>query len=233
MASPSSGANTRPAKFSHQIPFLPLGFHCGNDFVLNVTEPILIWGGASAVSVAAIQLAKVAGLKPIIVTASPQNYEQLRKYGADHCINYSDDSIVERIRAILETHGKTLRYIFDTVGIQREGYSSPALCEECIPSSKSNGTRFVCCVPVVGNPRWYMALACRNIPFPNPGPNGNTVVYEARPVWERRLMHTVLWAAREYEKAFFMPPLEVVNGAEAGLQAIKQSAAGKISFKRL
>lgn len=215
-----------------EIPFLPLGFHCDDSFVPNAIEPILIWGGASTVGVAAIQLAKLAGLKPIIVTASPLNHEQLRKYGADYCLDYSDDKIVERIKTIVKTQGNPLRYIFDTVGIQSEGYSSPALCEECVTPSTS-GTRFVCCVPVIGNSRWYMALASRNFPFPNPGVNGTTIMYEARPDWERRLIQSVLWAAQECGKTFFMPPLEIIKGAEAGVRAIEQSAAGKISFKKI
>lgn len=216
-----------------EVPFPPLSFHCGEDSAPGASGPILIWGGASTVGFAAIQLAKAAGLKPIIVTASPHNHEQLRKYGADYCIDYSYKDVVERVRAIVEAHGRALRCVFDTVGIRREGYSSPALCEACATSSSSDGARFVCCVPVVGNPRWRMVLATREHPIPTPGPDNTTVLYEAHPDWDRRLMQTVLWAANELGKRFFMPPIEVVKGAEAGVRAIEQSAAGKVSFKKI
>ncbi|KAH3669533.1 hypothetical protein WICMUC_004955 [Wickerhamomyces mucosus] len=73
---------------------------------------ILIWGGATATGVLAIQLAKLAfGLK-VVTTASPKHNEFLKSIGADLIFNYNDSDVTEQIAKA--TNGD-IKYAFDTV----------------------------------------------------------------------------------------------------------------------
>ena len=76
-------------------------------------EPIdlLIWGGASSVGQASIQLAHLAGLR-VIATASPASFELVQKLGADVVLDYADESTPSKIKAL--TNGK-LKYAVDCV----------------------------------------------------------------------------------------------------------------------
>ncbi|TFK53686.1 GroES-like protein [Heliocybe sulcata] len=50
-------------------------------------KPILIFGGATSVGQYVIQLAKLSGFSPIIVTASPKHTSFLKSLGVDHVID--------------------------------------------------------------------------------------------------------------------------------------------------
>ena len=91
-----------------------------NQLKLKVNEPsykdkyILIWGGATATGVLAIQIAKdIYGLK-VITTASPKHNELLKSLGADHVLNYNDKEVIEKIRAVGE--GK-IHFALDAVSV--------------------------------------------------------------------------------------------------------------------
>ncbi|KAH7475974.1 hypothetical protein FOMA001_g11746 [Fusarium oxysporum f. sp. matthiolae] len=79
------------------------------------TEGLLVWGGASSVGSAAIQLAKAMGLKWIFTTASPANHEALLKLGATHCFDYRGPNVVDAVRAAAEENGVTIKYVLDTI----------------------------------------------------------------------------------------------------------------------
>ncbi|MBI2764970.1 MAG: crotonyl-CoA carboxylase/reductase [Chloroflexi bacterium] len=55
----------------------------------NVREGdvVLVWGGAGGLGSMAIQLAKLAGARPIAVVSSPDKYEFCRRLGAVGCLN--------------------------------------------------------------------------------------------------------------------------------------------------
>lgn len=46
----------------------------------------------------AIQVAKLLGLK-VITTASPKNWQTLKDFGADVCLDYRDEKVVEKIKS--------------------------------------------------------------------------------------------------------------------------------------
>ena len=82
--------------------------------ILNPTTvpiDVLVWGGASAVGQATIQLARLGGLR-VITTASPANFELVKKLGASEVFDYSDKDTPAKIKAV--TNGK-LRYAVDCV----------------------------------------------------------------------------------------------------------------------
>lgn len=57
---------------------------------------ILIWGGASSVGSAAVQIAKSMGYK-VYATASEKHHAYLRTLGASECFEYKDKDVVRKI----------------------------------------------------------------------------------------------------------------------------------------
>ncbi|CCH43383.1 hypothetical protein BN7_2931 [Wickerhamomyces ciferrii] len=63
----------------------------------NSNKYILLWGGATATGILAIQIAKhVYGLK-VLTTASKHNHEFLKSLGADEVFDYKDSSAIEEL----------------------------------------------------------------------------------------------------------------------------------------
>ncbi|KAL6406135.1 hypothetical protein AUP68_10698 [Ilyonectria robusta] len=191
------------------------------------TGGLLIWGGASTVGTAAIQLAKAMGVNPIFTTASPANHEALLELGATQCFDYRDPNVVEIVRAAAEEKGTPIVYILDTVC--KEG--SPGTVEQCESIATAPNVTFAGCLPQIGKPQWKMVFASRGIdafvPFPIPGGG------KANMEWESRLERAVVWAATNYGKEFRIPNVKIVKGAESGVQAIKDVNEGRVNFAKV
>ena len=80
---------------------------------IKAGETVLIHAGASGVGTAAIQLAKLAGARPI-VTASGHKHEQLFDFGALTCIDYQREDFGEAVLDLTEGRGADV--ILDFVG---------------------------------------------------------------------------------------------------------------------
>ncbi|THU83296.1 GroES-like protein [Dendrothele bispora CBS 962.96] len=74
---------------------------------------ILIWGGNTSVGRIAIQLAKMSGVKRIVSTSSPENFEALKKLGVTQVFDYRDHKAGQKINSY--TGGK-LRIAMDCIG---------------------------------------------------------------------------------------------------------------------
>jgi len=79
----------------------------------KVQEPtsILIYGASTATGTLAVQYAKLSGLE-VIATASPHNFDFLKRLGADQVFDYKDPDVGAKIREA--THDK-LTLVFDTI----------------------------------------------------------------------------------------------------------------------
>lgn len=76
------------------------------------SKAILIWSGATATGILAIQLAKLLfGLK-VITTASPKHHDFLKSLGADAVYDYKDPEVVSKIRKYAQG---SIAYGFDTI----------------------------------------------------------------------------------------------------------------------
>jgi len=77
-------------------------------------QPIVIFGGSSAVGSYAIQLAKLSGFSPIITTSSPHNFDLLRSYGATHTLDrkLTNSELTQEIKEITSD---PIRIVFDVV----------------------------------------------------------------------------------------------------------------------
>ena len=80
-------------------------FHAVELAVRDPHSTLLISGGAGAVSQYAIQLAKSRGTTVITTISSEAKAQAAREAGADHCINYKEESIGERVAQITGKRG--------------------------------------------------------------------------------------------------------------------------------
>ncbi|KAF9769206.1 hypothetical protein IL306_013395 [Fusarium sp. DS 682] len=200
--------------------------------ISNATGPpiksgILIWGGGSAVGWAAIQLAKAAGVSPIITTASASHHQTLKDLGATHCFDYRDDDVVAKIQAVIDASGQPLKHIFDPVCTQGETSST----SRCDALKTAPDAIYICTIPVRSDKNgWNWCIAVRAWELNLPPPIGHIPANEQ---WENRLVDTVSWAAENYSRGFRVPNLRVIEGLEEAIEVIKASSEGKISFEKV
>ena len=143
----SNMASKIPQEMSYaQACVIPLGFGtaaCGlfqkgylelNLPTLNskpTGKTMLIWGGASSVGCNGIQLAKAAGYH-VVATASPKNFDYLKKLGAEQVFDYNSSTIVQDIASTLS--GKSFAGVLHTAGSS----------ESCFAiASKASGNKIV------------------------------------------------------------------------------------------
>ncbi|MFC6635174.1 NADPH:quinone oxidoreductase family protein [Microbulbifer taiwanensis] len=89
-------------------------------------ETLVVLGAAGGVGVTAIQLGKAMGARVIACASTTEKLEFCREVGADELINYSEESLKERIKEL--TGGKGADVIYDPVGgdYTEEAYRSIA-----------------------------------------------------------------------------------------------------------
>lgn len=59
---------------------------------------LLVYSASSAVGMASVQLCRLLSpTRPIIALASPASHELLYKFGATHCLSYSDPDLLTKI----------------------------------------------------------------------------------------------------------------------------------------
>lgn len=76
-------------------------------------EVLLVWGGASSVGTAAVQLGVAAGYT-VFATASPKNFELVRRLGATKVFDYKSEGVVDEIVGAIK--GEKFVGAFDAVG---------------------------------------------------------------------------------------------------------------------
>ncbi|KAG2177643.1 hypothetical protein INT44_008157 [Umbelopsis vinacea] len=95
-------------------------------------KTLIIWGGSTSVGCNAIQLAVAAGYE-VFTTASPRNFDLLKKLGASQVFDYNDKNVVQNMISALKE--KTL------AGAMAIGPGSVSLCMGIL--SKTKGSKFV------------------------------------------------------------------------------------------
>ena len=89
--------------------------------------PLMVYGASTATGTLAVQFAKLSGYE-VIATASPHNFDLLRKLGADQVFDYKEPDVGAKIR---KTTNDKLKLVYDCIA---EG-SSPGICAAAISSS--------------------------------------------------------------------------------------------------
>jgi len=90
---------------------------------LKTGETIGILGASGGVGTFAVQLAKSEGAE-VIAVASKANHNYLKELGADHCIDYKDQDVVQAVKAIAN---EGVDFVFDAVGGEVTGEGVKAL----------------------------------------------------------------------------------------------------------
>ncbi len=85
-------------------------------------ETLLVLGAAGGVGVTAIELGKLLGARVIAAASTDEKLELCRQMGADEVINYSEESLKDRVKAL--TGGKGVDVVYDPVG---GDYAEPAV----------------------------------------------------------------------------------------------------------
>ncbi len=89
---------------------------------LQPGETLLVLGAAGGIGLAAVELGKAMGAKVIAAASTEEKLAVCRQHGADDAINYSNEDLKERIKAL--TGGQGVDVIVDPVG---GAYAEPAL----------------------------------------------------------------------------------------------------------
>ena len=89
---------------------------------LQPGERLLVLGAAGGIGLAACEIGKAMGARVIAAASSEEKLAICRQHGADDAINYSNEDLKDRIKAL--TGGQGVDVIVDPVG---GAYSEPAL----------------------------------------------------------------------------------------------------------
>lgn len=81
---------------------------------LQAGQSVLIHGGSGALGLAAIQLAKLAGVTVLTTGSDDEKLEKLKGLGADYTINYKTEEFDQAVNRI--TKGKGVNLVVDSVG---------------------------------------------------------------------------------------------------------------------
>ena len=81
---------------------------------LQAGETVLVLGAAGGVGLTAVELAKVMGANVIAAASTEDKLRLCRDYGADECIDYTRESIKDRVMEI--TGGRGVDVAYDPVG---------------------------------------------------------------------------------------------------------------------
>jgi NADPH:quinone reductase-like Zn-dependent oxidoreductase len=175
-------------------------------------QTLLIWGGASSVGSSAIQLAVAAGYE-VVTTASPKNFEYVKKLGASRVFDYSSATIIADLLAALKD--KTVPGAFDAVG-------GPAWVPTAEVIAKCDGAH-----------NKFVATVTRGFPEP---PAGLEMKQVYAPSVRKTHVGKAIWAdflPRALEEKSFVPapePLVAGHGLEhlqTGLDLLEKGVSAK------
>lgn len=183
--------------------------------------PILIYGASTATGTLAVQYAKLSGCE-VYVTASPHNFDLLRKLGADHVFNYRDADVGTKIR---EATGDKLGLVFDCIS---EGNSTSIAAA----ALSSKGGHLTTLLPVKDFPREDVKLSM-TFAYTALGEKFNDN-FPAKP--EDYEFGSKFWKAAEElfnSGKIVAHPTEVRKGLEGVPQGLKDLEDGKVSGTKL
>ncbi|MBJ6726702.1 quinone oxidoreductase family protein [Geomesophilobacter sediminis] len=87
-------------------------------------DTVLFHAAAGGVGLIACQWLKALGARVIGTAGSQEKCQLALKFGADHCINYRNENVVERVREL--TNGEGVPVVYDSVG--KDTFESSLKC---------------------------------------------------------------------------------------------------------
>jgi NADPH:quinone reductase-like Zn-dependent oxidoreductase len=77
-------------------------------------ESVLIWGIGGGVALAAFEICRALGARPIVTSSSPEKLERARALGAEAAVDHEKDDVVQAVKDA--TEGKGADVVVETVG---------------------------------------------------------------------------------------------------------------------
>jgi NADPH:quinone reductase-like Zn-dependent oxidoreductase len=186
---------------------------------------LLIWGGSSSVGICTIQLARAAGYREILVTASPERHELLQSLGASACFDYASPSVVTDIRAAVEARNSEIMYAIDAVG-------APISAKQVESCSIDSTTILVSTTQTFGRFQMPFATRSRDVKIRIPGLT-QVITIPSQPAEGAKMDAAVKWAVRNYGNGFSLPKVEVFSGNADGCLAKVQETVDKGAFGKI
>ena len=81
---------------------------------IKENDVVLIHGATGGVGITAIEISKAVGAKVIATASTDEKLKIAKEYGADYCINYSQNEFKDKVKEY--TNGKGANIIYDPVG---------------------------------------------------------------------------------------------------------------------
>ena len=97
-------------------------------------ESVLIWGIGGGVALAAFEICRALGARPIVTSSSPEKLERARTLGAEAAVDHGKDDVVQAVKDATEGTGADV--IVETVG--------EATWERSLAAASQDGRIVVC-----------------------------------------------------------------------------------------
>lgn len=191
---------------------------------------VLVYGGSTSVGTAAIQLLRLAGLRPI-VTCSPRNFGLVKKYGAEEAFDYRSPTCAADIKKATKNN---LRFALDCISTKE----SIGICYGAIGRA---GGRYTALDPYweataatrsAIHANWTLGITMlgKDIAWPEPyGRPGSEEDREFGATWARTLQKLLESGSIRHH------PLRVKENAswEHVLGGLEEIKTGKVSGEKL
>lgn len=92
-----------------------LGISSETAYTSSDKKGILVWGGASSVGCAVVQIARSLGFT-VFATASRKHHDYLGSLGASNVFDYHDEDVADQIKAAAKQAELRLKFAYDAVG---------------------------------------------------------------------------------------------------------------------
>ena len=183
-------------------------------------DGLLIWGAASTVGTAGIQLARNSGYK-VFATASPAHHGYLKTLGAFAVFDYMDPDVISNIVAAAKSSGTLITFAYDAIS---EGTTSKQTADAVLASGGKGG-KLVLTLPWPGS---------------EPQPDGIEVLQTAalstgtdREDIGEWLFNEYLPKALENKSIVSAPKVEIVDGGIGSAQKVFDQLKAGVSGKKL
>ncbi|KAL5118643.1 hypothetical protein ACEQ8H_003494 [Pleosporales sp. CAS-2024a] len=184
--------------------------------------PLLIYGASTATGTLAVQFAKLSGCE-VFATASPHNFDLLRKLGADHVFDYREAHVGATIRKAAKDK---ISLVLDCVG---EGSST----EICLAAIGSNGGHLTALLPppkTISRTNvkavWTLAYTCLGAKYSDRFPESQTDYEFGARFWKASEELVNSGKIRAH-------PVEVRSGLENVTRGLQDLKDGKVSGVKL
>ncbi|KAH6986866.1 chaperonin 10-like protein [Ilyonectria destructans] len=169
---------------------------------------LVIWGGATGVGMAAIQLARASCVPSIVAIASAKRHDFLKSLGATQCFDYHDESVVDKVKSALKETKGTI-WGFDALGSIANPVSQDVLAS-VIPAHDKVRLATVLLSPHDG---FEITLGGRHFDIEFDLPDGRRLFFPKDLEAADRMWRAFGWVLEHYGAEYVPTPARVVEGS--------------------